>query len=511
MKKVAIITFYDEICIGPRLLSVIAKNNGIAPHLIIFKGQKTRPIFRDSKDHATYQFYIDGIKYGSCYAAYPYTQNEISLLVDLVKKIDPSLICLSTRSFGLSVAREIVKNFKINNIGATIISGGWGPTLEPEKFLEFCDYVCFGEGEKPFEEICRQLNDGENCNFSDISNLIYYENGKIKKNTVIPPVNNEELNRLAFPDFDFENKYLIDKNSVKTSGEFYNNRMFNCFAGRGCPLSCTYCMSGRYRSLYSAYGYSIKKFRVRDLATVIEELVAGKQQGAKFIRMNDEVFPTDKAWIKQFLKLYKEKIDLPFFAYVRPEFHSPELIKEMASTGLSSTIVGIQAGSEYIRKSIFKRMFPTEKLVRFAETINRLGIDYSYHLINHNPFETEKDMEETLDLLYQIPYASLFIFKLVPLRGTPIYRLIEESNVVSLPSNTHKWYGHLYTMAVKGPVFRAACKVIHKYRLFNSSLFVFPVIFFPTFIKLHLKKLMRKILFGSYTLMPIPVKFKNDK
>jgi len=186
-------------------------------------------------------------------------------------------------------------------------------------------------------------------------------------------------------------------------------------------------------------------------------------------------------------------------------------IKEMVDAGLCSTIVGIQAGAERIRKKVFRRMLPTGRLMKFAETVKDLKLDYSYHLINFNPFETEQDMDETLELLYKLPYSSMFVFKLVPFTGTPIFRMIKDSNVEPLPDKIHKWYGFLYTMAVKGPVFRGECKVIHKSKLFRSSLFVFPILFFPSFLMLHFKKLLRKIVFGSYTLMPIPVKARKNE
>ena len=510
-KKIVFITLYDIICIGPRLLSSIAKDNGIQSYLIIFKGQQTRPIVKDSEDHSIYQFYIDGIKYGSCYAARRYTKKELDLLVKLISEINPDLLCLSTRSFGLSASKEIFAHLRKNNIKTTVIGGGWGPTLEPEKFLECCDYVSFGEGEKPFEEICHTLDNGESNDFSGVSNMIYYSEGKLRRNRVVCPVTDEELDKLPFPDFTPEDKYMIDSNRIMGSAEFYNKLMFNCFAARGCPLNCTYCMSSKYRDLYLSCGHSIRKYRVRRVSTVINELEIGKRQGAKFIRMNDEVFPASKNWVKEFLKKYKEKIDLPFFAYVRPEFHDPELIKEMVDAGLCSTIVGIQAGAERIRKKVFRRMLPTGRLMKFAETVKDLKLDYSYHLINFNPFETEQDMDETLELLYKLPYSSMFVFKLVPFTGTPIFRMIKDSNVEPLPDKIHKWYGFLYTMAVKGPVFRGECKVIHKSKLFRSSLFVFPILFFPSFLMLHFKKLLRKIVFGSYTLMPIPVKARKNE
>lgn len=506
MKRILFLTLYDNICLGNRILSAIAKSHGIETHLVIFKDQRTRAILKDSTDSLSYQFYFDGIKYGSCYAAYNATQKEIGLFVNLVNRIQPDLICLSTRSFGYTISKKLISQMKAA-CDIPVIGGGWGPTLEPEKFLEFCDYVCFGEGERAIDQICRKLGENDR-DFSTVDNLCYRGNGAVKRNPIAQPLHNTDLNQLPFADFDIANKYLIENNSIHLGNQSVNPKIYNCLAGRGCPLSCSYCMSSKYRTLYQGQGYKIAKYRIRDVEVVIEELKIAKANGAIYIRISDEIFPIWKDWIDKFIELYSREIDLPFFAYIRPEFHNDEVTRRLVDIGMTSSVVAIQAGSEHIRKKIFKRMLPKGKIIEFANTLKSHDIEYTYHLINYNPFETENDMIETLQLLYKLPFAPLVLFRLVPFEGTPIKKLIEVNQPEMLPVNIQKWYGYLYAMAVKSSFYRAASRFIFEKGWFKNNIAVLAAIFGPAFIKLHIDRIVKKLKYGSATLLPIPTKSK---
>ena len=103
-------------------------------------------------------------------------------------------ICLSTRSFGYSLSKKIISLIK-RVYDIPVIGGGWGPTLEPAKFLEFCDYVCFGEGEAAISQISRKLSNDEN-DIHTVDNLFFRRNGTIIKNRTAHPLCNADLKQL---------------------------------------------------------------------------------------------------------------------------------------------------------------------------------------------------------------------------------------------------------------------------------------------------------------------------
>ncbi len=471
------------ICYGTRLLSALARREGVEPHLILFKRESSyKPIFGDKDRYQTYQYYYNGLLRGSHYAIDPISDKEVELLIQTLKQIGPDAICLSTRSFAYQFCKSIFPRIKNALPKTPIISGGWGPTLEPEKFLEFSDYVGFGEGEATIVEMCRALKNGGGL--SNLPNLIYWKDGSLIKTEVLPTLKAKELNELPFPDFDVENKYLISDNRIKLGPEFYNEKVYDCFAARGCPLNCTYCMSSKYRALYlEQAGQSCPKYRLRDLDVVLEEVRQAKARGAKFIRFKDEVFPIHPKWIEEFLERYPIEIDLPFFGFVRPEFHSPETIKRLRDVGLCVTMVGIQSGSSNILEGVYHRQLSKEQILEFARTLADLKIQFNYHFIYRNPFETESDLEEMLDFLGLLPEAPAFIYKLEVFPGSPISRMIEEQKPQPIDRKLADWYALLHSMILKGPIYRRLARLIHRRRLFRSTPLALSALFIPPLIK----------------------------
>ena len=84
----------------------------------------------------------------------------------------------------------------------------------------------------------------------------------------------------------------------------------------------------------------------------------------------------------------------------------------------------VQSGSSRILRRM-KRLYTREA---YLETIGRIRaaipqIDFSTDIIVGFPGETEEDFQQTLSLITEIGYGSLFAFKYSPRPGTPALRL----------------------------------------------------------------------------------------
>src|SRR5207245_2462239 len=91
-------------------------------------------------------------------------------------------------------------------------------------------------------------------------------------------------------------------------------------------------------------------------ARVVAEIAWAKERyGIRHIRFNDEDFSYDKKWIREFAPLYKEKVGLPYFAWVYPNTIDDEIAGLLADSGCDAVEMGIQSGSERIRKDILNR------------------------------------------------------------------------------------------------------------------------------------------------------------
>ena len=496
MKKVLFITLYDEICYGVRLLSAVVKDCGLESHVVLLKGETAYvPIWREKDDYSSYQYYYNGLLRGSFYAVDPITPQEIEHLLGLIRDIAPDLICLSTRSFAYSVCKNLFPLIKQNVPQTPIIAGGWGPTLEPEKFLEFCDYVCFGEGEKTLQSICACLQQGRD--FKAVNNLLYYDNGNLIQNQVEKPLNVKEMNAMPFPDFSVDHKYLIHHGKLRLGEDFYNPKVYDCFAARGCPMNCSYCMSSKYDAVYrEKIQHGCPKYRLRDLEVVLQEVKAAQRRGAKLIRFKDEVFPLKPSWVKEFLVRYKAEVDLPFFGYMRPEFHSLETIKALKDAGLFLSMVGIQSGSAAIRE-IYHRKLPKDQVIDFARVLKENDIEYCYHFIYRNPFEKEEHLRESLEFTYHLPYAKTFIFKLETFPKSPISEMIALAQPEHLPKNIQNWYAILHSLSLKNAPLRKVAQVAHRYNLCRRHPGMLSTFFLPYILKELWNLLKNKFLFDA--------------
>lgn len=509
MANFVFLTFYDKVCLGPRILSATVKKAGHKSSLIVLKEDSVRKITKNKnkKTNLNYQAYYKGLLRGCMYDINPWTEKELELLYSQLKEMSPDIVCISTRSFWVNLGRPIVRSLKKMLPHVTIVAGGWGPSLEPEKFLDYCDYVCFGEGENTILDIGKALDKGQKL--SNIKNIIYLEGTELKRNPVYNPIKN--LDEVAFPDFDPRDVLLIENNQILSGKDFHSKTIYDVFAGRGCPMNCTYCMSGRWNSLYkNTYGVRFPKVRLRSPKRCIEELEIAKSKGVLYARIKDEVFPFNKKWVDEFVFLYKEKINLPFFAYLRPEFHPPEMINKLHEAGLAESGLGIQSGSNQIRRDIYCRKCPNEKMANFAKFLERKKVAFNYDIICHNPFEKTDDLKATFHFLCSLPFANIQVFKLKYFPGAPISRMLKEKKPKAEKETTYRWYSILYCMATENTFMRKLAKFIEKYNLLKKTPCILQLLFIPSLLKVWFsKKQTIEKYKASFVIQP-PIK-RNEK
>lgn len=490
MANFVFLTFYDKICLGPRILCSTLKSAGHQSKLIIFKDEITRyQFFKKKGKRVNYECYVNGIVKGMHFDVDPWTQEEISLLTDLVMQLNPDVLCISTRSFWTELGAPLVAAIRNKLPKIPVVSGGWGPSLEPEKYLKYCDYVCFGEGEETVLDMGRALDEGKD--FKHIKNMIYKADDQMVHNAVREPVRN--MDAVAFPDVDPGDVFLISNNQILTGQEFYNEKMYDIFLGRGCPMSCSYCMSGKWKGLYMQHdGLRYPKVRLRSPERCIEELLLAKCRGALFIRFKDEVFPYHRKWLDRFLDLYKEKINLPFFAYLAAEFHKPDMVHQLYDAGMRTAGLGIQSASDDILNRVYHRPRISQKFRKLAQVLDEKRIGFGYDVICHSPFETAAEMKKTFHYLCTLPIAELLVFKLNFFPGAPISRMIETQEPTPEKENVYRWYAILFSMTGKSKLMRYMAVFIEKYGLFRLTPGLLQVLFGYYLIKEKIRELRAK-------------------
>ncbi len=363
---------------------------------------------------------------------YRYKENFLEEVTELCR--DSQLIGISFMTYFFDRAVQITRAIK-KRYDTPVIWGGIHPTVHPEEALEYADMVCIGEGEEALLEIVQKLEEGKD--YSETRNLWIKRNGNKIRNPLRPLIT--DLDSLPFIDYDLDEHYCYDhiKDCIRKMDEKFLKDIFplrpslkakfqTCYrtmTDRGCPHRCTYCSISKQKELYEGQNF----FRKRSVKHVIEEVGIVKKRFpfVETIQFFDDTFFSRGAKdIEEFSKLYKKDIGLPFHAQGSPATISEKKLESLVNAGLIYTEMGIQTGSKSMRE-LYNRRDSNETIIQAAKTINKYKDQLlvpDYHIILENPWETEGDAIDTLNLILELPKP--FCLRLSTLQffpGTKLY------------------------------------------------------------------------------------------
>lgn len=300
-------------------------------------------------------------------------------LLDGLAAWKPEVIAFSVISDNYRWTLEMAREAR-RRTGAKIIFGGVHPTSAPDRTLAegTPDFIVVGEAEEAFPELINTLAAGGDP--SKVANAGGRSGGKAWLNPPRPLL--KDLDSLPFPDKDLfydECPLLVKKSYMMT-------------ASRGCSAACSYCWNSMIRTVYPE-GY----FRRRSPENAIAELAWAKERyGIERVTFYDEVFTADKAWLELFLRLYRDRIRLPFFCCVHPDNIDEPIVKLLEEAGCSAVNIGLQTANEDTRRRTLNRGGTNAAAARALDLLGRSGIYVYSNIMLGLPGETEKDVEDTL-------------------------------------------------------------------------------------------------------------------
>lgn len=416
--KIFFLSLYDELCMGMRMLSAVLRQEGHEVRLA-FLHSYPQVHSHDGEDQGASDpegYYISPAKVSGA---------DLKALAGLVREFAPDLIGVGHSSNFFGLAARVTKVLRTVS-GAPIIWGGVDATGNPDLAIEHADMVCLGEGEGAMLDLTRRMGAGQP--YTDIPNLWVRQEGTIHRNPLRPLI--DPLDSLPWPDFDVENKYWITGGQARPgaipTGSILNHS-FSVMAGRGCLYGCTYCCNSMYRELYGAKGY----VRLRSAENVIEEIVQYLKlhPEVEIIEFWDDVFGFDPEWMEKFVELYPRRVGKPFWCYTYPAVCRPELVQALKQAGVSYIVMGLQSGSQRTLREDYHRNASRQKTLEAARMIGESGIPLVLDLILGNPFESEEDYLETLELMLDLPAGFILqeINSLALYRNYPLSRRAEEA------------------------------------------------------------------------------------
>ncbi len=354
----------------------------------------------------------------------PKDEHGLKNIQRFVSEISPLFIGISLMSVEYYDARDLTKYLKSIFKSIPIIWGGIHATICPEMCLDYADYVCMGEGERTILDLTKAVNN--NGSLKTINNLCYLENSQIKKNMLYPLIENLD----EIPSFDHMavNSFIQERNGriVLTNKKVfkkyarYRGATYSIMSSRGCPFSCTYCCNNFISNLYQT-----RKVRRRNIKNVISELekAVSDNPEIKYINFQDDCFlACDEDYLREFCKIYREKIKKPFIVRVIPIYITQNKIRYLKDAGLSWISLGLQSGSDRVCTEIYQRKSLKSDFLKASRIIKDFKVAAFYDIILDNPFEREEDGLETIQTLMETPkpfYPQ--IYSLALYGGTELY------------------------------------------------------------------------------------------
>lgn len=343
---------------------------------------------------------------------------------------DPDAIGISvTSSCSLPDAVAITRYFHTKNL--PVIWGAHMASLIPEVcILEGgADYIVLREGEETFFELLKKLS--ENEPIGDLPGIVYQlRDGSIHKTPDRPFA---DLKTFSALDFSLVNPKLYWQHYPHS-----NNGVF-LYRSKGCPGNCTFCFNPFFH---------LSQHRQRSDDAVcadIRELVT--KYGVDGIYFGDECFFTTTDDLLSFCQKMKD-LSLPFVWGCQSRIGMKrEDFQAMYDAGCRWIFFGVESGSRDMLKTVQKGQNPQTVIETFRQC-HGIGIQTLSGVILGLPGETDRQLKETVDLMFQINASLYPITFFSPIPETPLWDECVAAGAMKVPASLDEW-AHLY-MAESG-------------------------------------------------------------
>lgn len=326
----------------------------------------------------------------------------------IVATTSPYDMCQMYHSdYRLTYCMYVIKKIAQNTSALLLLAGAHGNLL-PKVMLENtnADAIIIGEIEKNILNICTSMQDGEKLESN--ANLIYLKNDELiytNKNNEVTFPNADELGEADWSSVDFTNYfgyYYVD-------GKMRPKNNWGVILGsRGCSYDCAFC--------YNFFG---KNIRFRSNLSIIEEMKALQKKGCEIIFFLDMVFTINQQRTKNLCELIiKEGIDLKWICQTRCDCVSEDLLRVMKKAGCYAIQYGVESFDDNVLKGLNKRI-NCETIMSALQNTRDSGIIASAFLMVGTPFDTEKSIKDTINMLEleKIPFIPIIY---TPRYGSPL-------------------------------------------------------------------------------------------
>ena len=337
---------------------------------------------------------------------YTINQPKDEILKDIYSS-GADVVCFSCYIWNISFVRELIRDLVKILPKTAFWAGGPEVSYDAEKFLtELPEMtgVMVGEGEKTFHDLLEFYIDGKDS-LEEISGIAYRTGDKIIHNGW------RELMDLSAIPFVYEHL------------EKFENRIIYYESSRGCPFSCSYCLS------------SIdKKLRFRDLELVKKELQFFLDHRVPQVKFVDRTFNCKHEHAMTIWKYILEHDNgvTNFHFEISADLLREEEMELMSQMrpGLIQLEIGVQSTNPETIRAIHRHM----DLKKLEHCVNRVHSFRNIHqhldLIAGLPYEDYDIFHQSFNDVYQMKPDQLQLGFLKVLKGSLMQKEAEGYGIV---------------------------------------------------------------------------------
>jgi radical SAM superfamily enzyme YgiQ (UPF0313 family) len=314
-------------------------------------------------------------------------------------------------------------------LGRLIVWGGMHPTLFPEDCSRYADLICRGEGEEFMLDLAERLASGRG--FADIPNGTYQSNGQIINNDPRPLI--ADLDSLPLLDFAFEREHILNSSGILVPNAMMRDKCVVLFSGsRGCINNCTYCSNSQLKTIYKGQDHYTRRMSISRFIEAAKEYQRLFPRANQFYFTDEDFFARPVEEMREFAETYSSQLGIPFECMASPRQITEEKVALAAKAGMFQIDVGLESGSERIRREVFNRHVNYEMQIKAAIAINKHAPNSAlYFLILGNPYEDRADLIEGLRFIEELPPPfSLRVYNLVFIPGTKLFERACQEGII---------------------------------------------------------------------------------
>lgn len=315
-----------------------------------------------------------------------------SLYNKIIKGWAEEMLALEPKFIGISVNSQVTfsslsqmaKLIRRSAPAIKIILGGPCCKSEGKAMIDkrYGDVIVKGEGEKSFFDVVSAYK--HNRSLEGIPGIIYMDNNEVIDTG--EPALIADLDSLPFPDFD---DFPI-RSYQPAVLDFFPK--LPIMGSRGCPAHCDFC------NINFLWG----KFRQRSAKSIFAEMKRNRERyGVCDFTFNDSLINVNPRVLEELCELIAANREIfrwngNYRIWQRPM--SGAFFEKMAEAGCSSLSIGVESGSEKVRKSMHKP-FSNGTLKEELKNMYEAGIHTHLMFIVGYPTETAEDYNETINIV----------------------------------------------------------------------------------------------------------------